>query len=311
MHLRLWFDCAGTLYQTSFTYRVYYDDQTGAWLPMPLEWESRMPVVNQMLNEMDEALPEWCNLHEQVLALRINNYSIKDAISWKHTDVTTTGGNWNMMRAEDTALISSLELALESKDNQVRQIKRAMQASDVIMEEQDKDHANLVIELEQTRSLNLRQTQRIELLEQELQQQFDDARKAASRQKARTSNLELELNQELEAAKAAMSKRQKVLEVAEAKLEAEGGVSQKKEQHYEARIESLQEELRDFKKSDFASKDMQDELEMLRSRVKNQDEQLLHATEGGAAPLRAQVASRTEELETVTKVGPGVLAPCR
>ena len=291
----------GSLYQTSFTYRVYYDEQTGAWEPMPLEWESRMPSVINMLNDIDEALPEWQNLHEQVLALRISNYNVRDAIGWKHTDVNASGGSWNILRAEDSALIASLESALESKDDQIKQIKRAMQASDVIMEEQDKDTANLVIELEQTRSLSKRQTTRIELLEEELQQQFDDARKAAGRQKARTTNLELELNQELEAAKAMMSKRQKVLEAAEAKLAATGEAGQEKDNHYESRIESLEAELRQYKRSDFKSKETEDELEMLRSRVKTQEEQLTRAAEGGAAPLREQLAARTDELEAVTK----------
>jgi hypothetical protein len=39
----------------------------------------------------------------------------------------------------------------------------------------------------------------------------------------------------------------------------------------------------------------------VQARLAQQEQQLALATEGGAAPLRAQLASRTEELEKLSK----------
>jgi uncharacterized protein (UPF0276 family) len=47
---------------------VYHDADSGSYKPIPIEWECRIPAVAKLIAELDQALPEWQNLHEQVSA---------------------------------------------------------------------------------------------------------------------------------------------------------------------------------------------------------------------------------------------------
>jgi hypothetical protein len=46
--------------------RLYFESTSNEWNRMPLFWERNLPDVRQMLMAIDEALPEWQNVNEQV-----------------------------------------------------------------------------------------------------------------------------------------------------------------------------------------------------------------------------------------------------
>ena len=46
--------------------RLFFNDDTSDWERMPLFWERNMPEVQGLLQTMDEALPYWQNVNEQV-----------------------------------------------------------------------------------------------------------------------------------------------------------------------------------------------------------------------------------------------------
>ena len=58
-------------------------------------------------------MPDWQNLTEQVLALRLNNYDVSSTLKWKSEDIAVSGGKWDVRRMQDTVLIESLEAALK------------------------------------------------------------------------------------------------------------------------------------------------------------------------------------------------------
>lgn len=46
--------------------RLYFDEGSEDWNRMPLSWERNVPEVEEMLMAIDEALPDWQNVDEQV-----------------------------------------------------------------------------------------------------------------------------------------------------------------------------------------------------------------------------------------------------
>lgn len=291
----------GAIFRQPYTFRAYYDEATDTFKPIPIEWECRIPAVTRLVQELDEALPLWQNLTEQVLALRANNYSVKDTLEWKSADIALSGGTWDVRRMQDAELIDSLEAALKSKSHQVDQLKRAARASDVIMDEQAKDSDDLHRELEEALSLQKRQTKRIQMLEEELQQQFDDSQRATTRQRTRISALETELETEIDQNKNAAKRRKHATETADGKVEQMLADSKSNEARLQERILLLETETFNAKKAAAGVQGYVDEIALLKGRLATQDTQLAHAVEGGSAPLREQLAMRTSELETVSQ----------
>ena len=66
--------------------RVYFDEGTGQWARMPLSWERSIPQVQSLLLEMDNALPQWGNVNEQLMGLRECNYNLDEAVEYGRTN---------------------------------------------------------------------------------------------------------------------------------------------------------------------------------------------------------------------------------
>jgi len=62
--------------------RLFFDDDEGAWVRMPLSWERNVEDVQAMLQEVHAALPDWGDVNEQLLVLRDCNYDVQDAIAF-------------------------------------------------------------------------------------------------------------------------------------------------------------------------------------------------------------------------------------
>lgn len=80
--------------------------------------EAMSPEVSAALRVIDEALPKWQNLNEQLMALRANNYNVAATIDWKRAEVAA-GGQEGSITVADSVIIASLEKALKAKGAKV------------------------------------------------------------------------------------------------------------------------------------------------------------------------------------------------
>ena len=83
------------LFENTRDTRLYFDEQTQDWNRMPIYWERNVPEIQQMLLQLDEVLPLWGNVDEQLLVLRECNYNVQDAIVFAEInfrDIVDTDG---------------------------------------------------------------------------------------------------------------------------------------------------------------------------------------------------------------------------
>ena len=134
---------------------------------MPIAWESLTKDGKASLMELDKILPNWKSVNEQMLALRLNNYSIPDTVAWKRGELLASGGETSMTVA-DTILIASLEVALEKKRKQLTSLENSNAGSHVIMEELERDLVGAKKERDESLAIVLRQQRRIFGLEDQV-----------------------------------------------------------------------------------------------------------------------------------------------
>ena len=75
------------MFENNRNTRLYYDASEQDWNRMPLYWECNVPEVRQMLELIDQALPSWRNVNEQLLVLRECNYVVEVSAS-THTELS-------------------------------------------------------------------------------------------------------------------------------------------------------------------------------------------------------------------------------
>jgi kinesin family protein C2/C3 len=109
------------LFENQRNTRLYFDDQSGQWARMPLQWEFNVPSVMTAIQAMDEALPSWNNVHEQLLVLRECDYDVNDAIAFGEINFRHTGGG---MSSADMTRLSQLEEQLAYKNRLLRELEQ-------------------------------------------------------------------------------------------------------------------------------------------------------------------------------------------
>lgn len=85
--------------------RLFFDEEEGTWVRMPLSWERNVDDVQAMLQEVHAALPDWGDVNEQLLVLRDCNYDVQDAIAFG--EINYGFGSKKMDAAERRKSISS------------------------------------------------------------------------------------------------------------------------------------------------------------------------------------------------------------
>eukprot|EP00042_Codosiga_hollandica_P036854 m.285581 g.285581 ORF g.285581 m.285581 type:complete len:1019 (+) comp54976_c1_seq2:150-3206(+) len=90
------------MYDNNRRTRLYYESDTQEWNRMPLSWERNMPSVQEMLQAIDDALPEWQNVNEQLLVLRECDYNVGDAILFGEINLRDTWIVFSEPEAEAT-----------------------------------------------------------------------------------------------------------------------------------------------------------------------------------------------------------------
>jgi len=95
--------------------RLFFDDDSGTWVRMPLSWERNVEDVKAMLGEIDAALPSWKNVNEQLLVLRDCNYEVTEAVSFAEInfgyseDDSTVGGSGRPSMARPKSAANKLD----------------------------------------------------------------------------------------------------------------------------------------------------------------------------------------------------------
>jgi kinesin family protein C2/C3 len=64
------------MFENSRNTRLYFDAAEQDWNRIPLFWECNVTEVREMLEAIDQALPTWGNVNEQLLVLRECNYVV-------------------------------------------------------------------------------------------------------------------------------------------------------------------------------------------------------------------------------------------
>jgi len=90
--------------------RLFFDDDSGTWVRMPLSWERNVDAVKAMLAEIDATLPAWKNVNEQLLVLRDCNYDVNESVSfaeinfgYSENDVSVGGSGRPSIRPKSAA----------------------------------------------------------------------------------------------------------------------------------------------------------------------------------------------------------------
>ena len=109
------------LFENQRNTRLYYDDQSGQWARMPLQWEYNVPSITTAIQAMSEALPSWTNVNEQLLVLRECDYDVNDAIAFGDINFRHAGGG---MSAADMTRLSQLEEQLAQKSRLLKELEQ-------------------------------------------------------------------------------------------------------------------------------------------------------------------------------------------
>ena len=161
-------------------------------------------------------------------------------------------------------LITSLEEALKSKDTYLAEMKKATAATESMFEEQSKEVRDAERLLDDQKSLTARQTRRIVMLEEELQQQFEDSQRAGGRQRARITNLEAELDLALSQSNTSVSRQSQQLQMLEEKAARTAKAAEDTERQHQQQREELQIELFAAKRENLEGKQIREEVSSLR-----------------------------------------------
>ena len=164
-------------------------------------------------------------------------------------------------------LISSLEEALKSKDTYLSEMKKATMATESMLEEQSKEVRDAERLLDDQKSLTARQTRRIVMLEEELQQQFEDSQRAGGRQRARITNLEAELDLALSQSNTSVSRQSQQLQMMEEKVARMAKAAEDTESKQQQQRDELQIELFAAKRENLEGKQIREEVKSLRAQL--------------------------------------------
>jgi DNA repair exonuclease SbcCD ATPase subunit len=74
------------LFEVKTNVRHFFDDESGTWERMPLEWEAEIPEVRLLINQVKKLVPDMTEHKEIVQQLRDSNYQLSGLL--KHIDVT-------------------------------------------------------------------------------------------------------------------------------------------------------------------------------------------------------------------------------
>ncbi|XP_050411581.1 uncharacterized protein LOC126826649 isoform X1 [Patella vulgata] len=69
------------LFKEKHYIHCFYDATTGEWMRLPLGWELRHALVKEMVDQVEEALPNWKNRPHILASLRACNYNPDECIS--------------------------------------------------------------------------------------------------------------------------------------------------------------------------------------------------------------------------------------
>eukprot|EP00040_Diaphanoeca_grandis_P017646 m.92413 g.92413 ORF g.92413 m.92413 type:complete len:934 (-) comp26544_c0_seq1:144-2945(-) len=285
------------------TSKKYLNNRIGKWMPIPASWEASQADVAKMLKEIDEVLPDWKSMTEQVLALRMCNYNVQDAMAWKYNEVQCNGGTWSMPTVRDAMLIQSLEEELKSQQVLVRELKKAGSAADIISEEQIKDLREMKRHVDDTNHTVERQKKRIALLEEELQTQFEDAQRATRRQRSRIANLETELEIALKQSDGAVTRQGEQVRVLEDKISQMLLSNKNTADAHNQRIQEMQIEVFAAQRENLEGKQLKEEVESLRAQLSEVKMQAISAAEDDAqaSVLKQQLTIATQQVTELEK----------
>ena len=108
----------------------------------------------------------------------------------------------------------------------------------------------------------------------------------------------------LQQANQTAARRKEIADSAQTKLNEMMESMRANEDRHSSRIQTLESQLSESQREALASKQLRDEIEFLKDRVSKQEVQLVEAAEGGAAPVREQLAQQTQELNDMRTVRP-------
>ncbi|XP_059172548.1 uncharacterized protein LOC131953399 isoform X2 [Physella acuta] len=96
----------------------FFDKETGKWLRLPIGWELHHDLVKQMVDHIEEALPDWKDRADILALLRACNYSPDECIG---TYLLLEGDNWLLPQRT-----SKDARADENKDKKIEELTQKL-----------------------------------------------------------------------------------------------------------------------------------------------------------------------------------------
>jgi kinesin family protein C2/C3 len=182
------------LFENERNTRLYFNEPTGTWERMPLEWEVELDDVAALLQDLDEAFPAWKNVNEQLLVLRECNYNVSEAMQFASINFSQQFAENEQKTAKDQAAVAKMSLADMKRMKELeRLVAEKQERIDHLMEEQseksDSAQKQLVREKTKVEAATLRQ----ERAHQEAEERIEQLMETNGELRSKVSDLEAKL----------------------------------------------------------------------------------------------------------------------
>ncbi|KAK7482767.1 hypothetical protein BaRGS_00025933 [Batillaria attramentaria] len=124
----------------------FFDKYSGNWLRLPIGWELHHPLIKNMVEHVEDALPKWKNPADILAMLRVCNYNPDECIG---TYLHLEGDEW-LVPPKSTKAISDSENLLDSLKQKVKTLemelkdeKRQRQAAEKQLADLQEKYSNL------------------------------------------------------------------------------------------------------------------------------------------------------------------------
>eukprot|EP00731_Ephydatia_muelleri_P021461 Em0014g52a len=122
------------LRQQTLNVCYFFDDQTGAWLPMPLSWERHIPDIQARITEIQNTFPDWKDTKAILGLLRQCNYNTEECINvfqsinddgvMEHSDGTSRNIVQDLLEKKLAQMAASLKTLKEENREQKNKIEQ-------------------------------------------------------------------------------------------------------------------------------------------------------------------------------------------
>ncbi|KAK3602941.1 hypothetical protein CHS0354_039359 [Potamilus streckersoni] len=135
---------------------MYMDKDTGSWMRLPIGWELNHPLVKELVDQVEEAIPHWNDRHEILAMLRSCNYDPDECINiYMHLEgdewlkVPKTAKDAKAFIAKDEK-IAELEMKVRNLEIEVQKYKAEKEEAETLLKSQAEKISDLETETKQT-----------------------------------------------------------------------------------------------------------------------------------------------------------------